>query len=385
MKITGYQTYIVPPRWGFIKITTDVGIDGWGEPCLEGRTHTVHACVDELMEYLVGKDPRDIELHWNYMHRSSFYRGGPIMMSALAGIDQALWDIKGKALDAPVYQLLGGKCRDKIQTYSWIGGDRPDDVVRMAQERKALGFNAVKMNGTEELNFIDEFSKVDALLDRVQSVRDAMGKDFGIGVDFHGRVHKAMAKVLMKELEPMHLMFVEEPVLAEHFESIHEIAKYGAIPIATGERMYSRWEFKTLLERGGVDIIQPDVCHCGGITELKKIASMAEAYDVALAPHCPLGPIALASSVHVDTTCQNAIIQEQSIGIHYNKGSDVLDYITNKEVFAFDQGYCHNIEGPGLGINIDEAFMQSQHELAKTQAKWRNPYWTNEDGSFAEW
>ena len=382
MKIIGFETYIVPPRWGFLKIITDEGIVGWGEPSLEGRTHTVHTCVEEMMEYLIGKDPRDIEMHWNYLHRSSFYRGGPIMMSALSGIDQALWDIKGKALGVPAYQLLGGKCREKIRTYSWIGGDRPGDVVRMAKEKVQQGFTAIKMNATEELNFIDNRSKVDALLDRVQSIRDAVGKDVGIGIDFHGRVHKPMAKILMRELEPMHPMFVEEVVLAEHLDSIHEIAQYGAIPIATGERMYSRWDFKTLLQRGGVDIIQPDVCHCGGISEMKKIASMAEAYDVALAPHCPLGPVALASSVHVDTTSQNAIIQEQSIGIHYNKGNDVLDYINNKEVFNFENGFCLNLEGDGLGVEINEEFMVEQ---GKKSPRWRNPHWKNEDGSFAEW
>lgn len=386
MKIISYETFIVAPRWGFLKIVTDEGIVGWGEPSLEGRTHTVHACVHEMMEYLIGKDPFDIELHWNYLHRSSFYRGGPVMMSALSGIDQALWDIKGKALGVPAYELIGGKCRNKIKTYSWIGGDRPDDVVNMAKDRAAKGFSAIKMNGTDELNFIDNFSKVDALLDRVQSLRDAMGKDFGIGIDFHGRVHKAMAKVMMRELEPMKPMFVEEPVLAEHFsESIHEIAQYGAIPIATGERLHTRWEFKELLKHGGVDIIQPDVCHCGGITELKKIASMAEAYDVALAPHCPLGPIALASSVHIDTTCQNAIIQEQSVGIHYNQGCDVLDYIKNKSVFEFEDGYCLNLQGHGLGVEIDEDVMREQDALAKTKPAWRNPHWVNEDGSFAEW
>ncbi len=386
MKIIGYETFIVAPRWGFLKIITDEGIVGWGEPCLEGRTHTVHTCVDEMMEYLIGKDPFDMELHWNYLHRSTFYRGGPVMMSALSGIDQALWDIKGKALGVPVYELTGGKCREKIRTYSWIGGDRPDDVVNMAKERAEQGFTAIKMNGTDELNFIDNYSKIDALLERVQSLRDVMGNDFGIGIDFHGRVHKPMAKILMRELEPMKPMFVEEPVLPEHFsESIHEIAQYGAIPIATGERLHSRWEFKELLKHGGVDIIQPDVCHCGGITELKKIASMAEAYDVALAPHCPLGAIALASSVHIDTTCQNAIIQEQSVGIHYNQGNDVLDYIKNKEVFLFDKGYCLNLEGDGLGIEIDEQFMREQSQKAQSLPAWRNPHWTHEDGSFAEW
>lgn len=382
MKIIGYETYIVPPRWGFLKIVTDEGIVGWGEPCLEGRTHTVHACVKELMEYLIGQDPRNIEDHWNVLYRSSFYRGGPIMMSALAGIDQALWDIKGKALNSPVYQLLGGKCRDKMRVYSWIGGDRPDDVARMAKVRLDLGFTAIKMNATEELNFIDDYSKVDAVLARVQAIRDATNKDFGIGIDFHGRVHKAMAKVLMKELAVFNPMFVEEPVLAEHFDCIHEIAQYGAIPIATGERMFSRWEFKSLLIHGGVDIIQPDVSHCGGITEMKKIANMAEAFDVALAPHCPLGPIALASCLQVDAVCLNAVIQEQSIGIHYNQQNDVLDYMLNKEVYHFKNGYCDLLTQAGLGIDVNEQFIQQQNSL---QTKWRNPIWRNKDGSFAEW
>lgn len=382
MKIIGYETYIVPPRWGFLKIMTDEGIVGWGESCLEGRTHTVHACVDELMEYLVGKDPRDIEDHWNVLYRASFYRGGPIMMSALAGIDQALWDIKGKALNTPVYQLLGGKCRDRMRMYSWIGGDRPDDVARMAKERLDLGFTAIKMNATEELNFIDDYSKVDAVLARVQAVRDATNRDFGIGIDFHGRVHKPMAKVLMRELAPFNPMFVEEPVLAEHLDAIKEIAQYGAIPIATGERMFSRWEFKSVLMRGGIDILQPDVSHCGGITELKKIANMAEAFDVALAPHCPLGPIALASSLHIDTVCLNAVIQEQSIGIHYNQDNDVLDYMHNKEVYHFKNGYCELLTEPGLGIQVNEEFLQNQR---LKDPKWRNPIWRNKDGSFAEW
>ncbi|ELR63186.1 Putative galactonate dehydratase protein [Photobacterium marinum] len=382
MKIVSFETFIVPPRWGFIKLVTDTGIVGWGEPVLEGRTHTVHAAVEELMDYVIGKDPRDIEDLWNVLYRASFYRGGPIMMSALSGIDQALWDIKGKDLGVPVYQLLGGKCRDEIRTYSWIGGDRPDDVASMAAQRMALGFTAIKMNGTEEMNYIDDHSKVDAVLERVQAVRDATHPDMGIGIDFHGRVHKAMAKVLMRELAPLRPMFVEEPVLPEHLDAIHEIAQYGAIPIATGERLLSRWDFKPLLQRGGIDIIQPDLSHAGGITEVRKIAAMAEAYDVALAPHCPLGPVALSSCIQIDAVALNAVIQEQSIGIHYNQGCDVLDYLKNKEVFTFKDGYCPLPAGPGLGVDIDEAYLR---EMAKVGHRWRNPVWRQRDGSFAEW
>ncbi|GKV64831.1 MULTISPECIES: galactonate dehydratase [unclassified Sporosarcina] len=382
MKITSFELFQVPPRWLFLKIETDVGIVGWGEPVVEGRAHTVKACVEELMEYLIGKDPMNIEDHWNKLYRSGFYRGGPILMSAISGIDQALWDIKGKFFNAPVYQLMGGACRDSIKVYSWIGGDRPSDVGVAAKSVADAGFTAVKMNGTEELQYIDTFEKVDQVLERVAAVREAAGKYIGIGIDFHGRVHKPMAKVLAKELEQFRPMFIEEPVLTENLEALKEIARHTAIPIATGERMYSRWDFKNILQDGYVDIIQPDLSHAGGITEVKKIAGMAEAYDVALAPHCPLGPIALAACLQVDATSHNAVIQEQSLGIHYNKGSDLLDYITDKSVFDYKDGYVAIPQGPGLGIEIDEDYVRQQ---AKIGHNWKNPVWRHKDGSIAEW
>ncbi|MGZ5191762.1 MAG: galactonate dehydratase, partial [Flavisolibacter sp.] len=318
MKIKSYELFQVPPRWLFLKIETDEGISGWGEPVIEGRAATVKTAVDELMENLMGKDPMHIEDHWNMMYRSGFYRGGAILMSAIAGIDQALWDIKGKFYNAPIYQLLGGKARNSIKVYSWIGGDRPSEVATAAKAMVSQGFKAVKMNATEELQYVDSYKKIEQAIERMAAVRDAVGNDVGIGVDFHGRVHKPMAKILAKELEPFHPMFIEEPVLPENNESLREIAQHVAIPIATGERMYSRWDFKKLLIDGYVDIIQPDLSHAGGITECKKIISMAEAFDVAAAPHCPLGPIALAACLQVDATCHNVFIQEQSLGIHYN-------------------------------------------------------------------
>ncbi len=230
-----------------------------------------------------------IEDHWNVMYRGGFYRGGPILMSAIAGIDQALWDIKGKYFNAPVYQLMGGKARDSIKVYSWIGGDRPADVANAAKAAQAAGFRAIKMNATEELQFIDSFDKITAALERVALVREVAGNELGIGIDFHGRVHKPMAKLLAKELEQFHPMFIEEPVLPENNEALRDIAQHTSIPIATGERMFSRWQYKNLLKDGYADIIQPDLSHAGGITECKKIISMAEAFDVAAAPHCPLG------------------------------------------------------------------------------------------------
>ena len=382
MKITKLTTYIVPPRWCFLKVETDEGIVGWGEPVVEGRAHTVAAAVAELADYVVGKDPRQVEDHWTVLYRGGFYRGGSVHMSALAGIDQALWDIKGKALGVPVYELLGGKVRDRIRVYSWIGGDRPGETAAQARERAARGFTAIKMNASEELQYVDTFDKVDRVLGNVAAVREAVGPHFGIGVDFHGRVHKPMAKVLFKELEPYRLMFIEEPVLSEHAECLREFATLANIPIALGERLFSRWDFKKILEGGYVDIIQPDPSHAGGITETRKIAHMAEAYDVALALHCPLGPIALAVNLQLDAGCYNAFIQEQSLGIHYNQGNDLLDYIKNPEVFDYANGYVKIPDGPGLGIEVNEDYVIEQ---AAVGHRWRNPVWRHADGSFAEW
>lgn len=382
MKIISLTTYIVPPRWLFLKIETDAGVTGWGEPVVEGRALTVEAAVKELGDYLIGKDPRLIEDHWTVMHRGGFYRGGPILMSAIAGIDQALWDIKGKALGVPVHELLGGKLRDTIKVYSWIGGDRPAEVAAGAKEMVARGFLALKMNGTEELQIVDSHDKIDAAVERVAMVREAVGPNIGIAVDFHGRVHRPMARMLVKELEPYRLMFIEEPVLSENREALKEIAALGSTPIALGERLYSRWDFKSVFEEGVVDIIQPDLSHAGGITECRKIAAMAEAYDVAVAPHCPLGPIALAACLQLDAVSYNCFIQEQSLGIHYNAANDLLDYAANKDVFRYEDGYVAIPDGPGLGVEIDEDYVK---ERAREGHRWRNPVWRHKDGSFAEW
>ncbi|ALC81811.1 MULTISPECIES: galactonate dehydratase [Bacillus] len=382
MKITNYELFQIPPRWLFLKIDTDEGITGWGEPVVEGRAATVKTAVEELMEYLIDKDPLSIEDHWNVMYRSGFYRGGPILMSAISGIDQALWDIKGKYYGQPVHQLLGGKARESIKVYSWIGGDRPYDVGNNAKEVVERGFKAVKMNGTEELQYVDSHEKVEQVIERVAAVREAVCPYVGIGIDFHGRVHKPMAKILAKEIESFRPMFIEEPVLPENNEALREIASLVSTPIATGERMYSKWDFKRLLVDGYVDIIQPDLSHAGGITECKKILSMAEAFDVAAAPHCPLGPIALAACLQVDATCHNAFIQEQSLDIHYNQGSDLLDYIMEKNVFTYKDGYVKIPNGPGLGIEINESHVR---KMADISHNWHNPVWRHKDGSVAEW
>lgn len=382
MKITKMNLYTVPPRWLFLEIETDEGITGWGEPVVEGRASIVKTAVEDFSDYLIGKDPMKIEDHWQAMYRGGFYRGGPEVMSAIAGIDQALWDIKGKYYNAPVYDLLGGKCRDKLKVYSWVGGDRPSDLLNGIQVLKDSGCTAIKMNGTEEMHYVDDFSKIEEVANRIAQVREKFGYEIGIGVDFHGRVHKTMAKVLARELDQFKLMFIEEPVMVQNNEALREIVKHTSTPIATGERMFSRWDYKNLFMDGYVDIIQPDVSHAGGISEVKKIVSMEEAFDVAVAPHCPLGPIALAACVQIDACTPNAFIQEQSLGIHYNKGGDLLDYIENKDMFQFENGFIQIPEGPGLGVVVNK---EKVLEAAKIGHNWKNPVWRNYDGTIAEW
>lgn len=383
MKITGLETFLVPPRWLFLKITTDEGIAGWGEPVVEGRAATTAAAVRELEGYLVGQDPLRTEFLWQTMYRCAFYRGGPVLMSAISGVDQALWDIKGKALGVPVYELMGGLCRDRLKMYSWIHGDTPEELAAQAVEKRSMGYTALKLTPFEApMHFIDSFEKVEGTVKKLAAIRDAVGFTMDVAIDFHGRVHKPMAKVLAKELDPFKLMFIEEPVLPENLDALREIAKYTSAPIATGERMFSRWDFKRILEAGIVDIVQPDLSHAGGLSECRRIAAQAEAYDVAVAPHCPLGPIALASCIQLDCCTPNAFIQEQSLGIHYNKGNGLLDYIKNPSVFHYEGGFVAPPKEPGLGIEINEEIVR---RAAKAGHDWKSPVWRNEDGTPAEW
>ncbi|TGB79174.1 MULTISPECIES: galactonate dehydratase [unclassified Escherichia] len=382
MKITNITTYRLPPRWMFLKVETDEGVVGWGEPVIEGRARTVEAAVHELGDYLIGQDPSRLNDLWQVMYRGGFYRGGPILMSAIAGIDQALWDIKGKVLNAPVSQLLGGPVRDKIKAYSWVGGDRPADVISGIQTLREIGFDTFKLNGCEELAQVDNSRAIDAAVNTVAQIREAFGNEIEFGLDFHGRVSAPMAKVLIKELEPYRPLFIEEPVLAEQAEYYPKLAAATHIPIAAGERMFSRFDFKRVLEAGGISILQPDLSHAGGISECYKIASMAEAYDVMIAPHCPLGPIALAACLHIDFVSWNAVFQEQSMGIHYNKGAELLDFVKNKEDFNMVGGYFKLLTKPGLGVDIDE---EKVINFSKNAPDWRNPLWRHNDGSVAEW
>lgn len=382
MKITQLTTFIVPPRWCFLKVETDEGVTGWGEPVVEGRAHTVAAAVEELSDYLIGKDPRNIEDIWTVLYRGGFYRGGAVHMSALAGIDQALWDIKGKALGVPVYELLGGRVRDRMKTYCWVGGDRPADVIAQIRARMALGFDTFKMNACEEMGLLEGSRGIDAAVARAAEIRAVFGDSIEFGLDFHGRVGWPMSRVLIRELEPFRPLFIEEPVLAEQAEYYPKLAEQTPIPLAAGERMFSRFEFKRVLQAGGLSILQPDLSHAGGISECVRIAGMAEAWDVALAPHCPLGPLALAACLHVDFVSWNAVLQEQSMGIHYNADGELLDYVRNKEAFDLEDGSIMAFQLPGLGVDIDE---ERVIESSLRARDWRNPLWRHADGSVAEW
>jgi galactonate dehydratase len=380
-RVSNYELYSVPPRWVFVKLETTAGITGWGEPVLEGRSRTMLAAVSELLDtYVVGENPLRIRDHWQTMYRGGFYRGGPVLMSAIAGIDQALWDIKGKRYEAPVHELLGGRVRDRIRYYRWVGGDRPSAVADNASELVCQGVTALKMNATAEFERIETPASVSEVGDRLAAVRDAVGSEVNVAVDFHGRVAKPMVPRLVEVLEPHEPMFIEEPVLPEHNDALPAVAGSTAVPIATGERMFSRWDFKSVLEQGTVDIIQPDPSHAGGITEVTKIASMAEAYDVSVAPHCPLGPVALAAALQIDAVSQTAIIQESSLGIHYNDATDVTDYLVEDDVFDPSDGFLRIPEQPGLGVAVDEERLRAADE-----PDWHNPVWRHEDGSVAEW
>jgi len=381
--VEDYELFVIPPRWMVLKIESKKGLVGWGEPIIEGRTQTTYAAVKELMDnYVLGKDPSRIEDIWQVLYRGGFYRGGPILMSALSGIDQALWDIKGKSFGVPIYELLGGAVRDKIKTYSWIAGDKPHNAAEDAIEKAKQGYTAFKMNVAGKLGYLDPPSKAKEIADRVESVREAIGQEFDIAVDFHGRVSKAALSRIVKKIEPFHPLFIEEPLIYSQPEELSKLKSKTDIPIALGERLYSRLDILPYLEERAVDILQPDLSHAGGITECHKIATMAEAYDVGIAFHCPLGPIALSACLQVDAVTRNAFIQEQSLGIHYNENIDFSDYIKNPEHLFQEKGYLKIPEKPGLGVEIDE---ESLLEVDNSGKNWKNPVWRRDDGSLAEW
>ncbi len=368
VKITKLETFLVKPRWIFLKIHTNVGVYGLGEPLLEGRALTIQTAIKEIEPYLIGKDPRNVVHHWQAIYRHAFYRGGPILTSALSGIDQALWDIKGKLLNVPVYELLGGPTRDRVRVYG-----RASTAEQMKQQ-KAAGFTVIKTGVAKKAhaNIVENPRFIKYAIDNFASLRDAGGDDMDIGIDFHGSISPQTAKILIKELEVYQPMFVEEPCQCQNVDTMVDIARGTHIPIATGERIFTKWGFREILEKGAASIIQPDLCHAGGITEGRNIAGMAEAYYVPIAPHNPMGPISLAVGLQLAASIPNFLVQEQvSLGEGYLKNPFKLQ----------KDGTVLVPKGPGLGIELDEALMAD-----KIGHDWRNPETYNPlDGSVVDW
>lgn len=368
VKITRLETFLVKPRWIFLKIHTNVGVVGLGEPLLEGRALTIQTAIKELEPYLIGKDPRNIVHHWQAIYRHAFYRGGPILTSALSGVDHALWDIKGKLLNVPVYELLGGPTRDRVRVYG-----RASSAEQMKQQ-KSLGFTVIKTGVAKKTHasIVENPKFIKHAIDNFASLRDAGGPEMDIAIDFHGSIPPQTSKLLIKELETYQPMFIEEPCQPQNVDTLVDIARGTHIPIATGERLFTKWGFREILEKGAASIIQPDLCHAGGITEGRIIAGMAEAYYVPIAPHNPMGPISLAVGLQLAASVPNFLVQEQvSLGEGYLKVP-----------FKLEKDGCVLIpRGPGLGIELDEAKME-----AMKGHNWTNPETYSElDGSVVDW
>lgn len=379
--IARVETFLVRPRWLFVRVETDDGIVGWGEATCEGRSATVRAAVEELAELLIGTDALRIEDHWQVLTKGSFYRGGAILASAVAGLDQALWDIAGKYWGAPVHMLLGGPVRDRIRVYGWVGGDEPSEVRDAIGAAVASGLTAVKMNASGRISPMASVAELDGVIARVAAAREILGDRRDVAVDFHGRFSVASARRVAPLLEPYRPFFLEEPTVPENQHVIERMVASTTTPIATGERLYSRQEFLPVLQ-AGVAVVQPDLSHAGGITEVRKIAALAETFDAFVAPHCPLGPLALASCLQVGFATANHLIQEQSLGIHYNTDADLFDYLVDTAPLQHRDGYIERFTAPGLGIEIDEAAVR---RAAADGHAWRGPLWRQPTGEFAEW
>jgi galactonate dehydratase len=368
VKITKLETFLVKPRWIFLKVHTDAGVVGLGEPLLEGRSLTIQTAIKEIEPYLIGKDPREVVHHWQAIYRHAFYRGGPILTSALSGIDQALWDIKGKLLNVPVYELFGGPTRDRVRIYG-----RASNAEDM-KKRVAEGYTVIKTGVAKErpARAVDNPKFIRYAVENFASLREAGGETMDIGIDFHGAIPPQTAKVLIKELEPYQPMFIEEPCQAQNVDVLVDIARGTHLPIATGERIFTKWGFREILEKGAASILQPDLCHAGGITEGRIIAGMAEAYYAVIAPHNPMGPISLAAGLQLAASIPNFLVQEQvSLGEGYLK-----------EPFKLQpDGTVMVPTKPGLGVELDE------NKLAdKIGHDWKNPETYDPlDGSVVDW
>ncbi|MBI5693862.1 MAG: galactonate dehydratase [Verrucomicrobia bacterium] len=372
MRLTRLETLHLRPRWLVVRLHTDTGLVGLGEATLEGRSLAVEAALGEMGRWLIGQDPRRIEYIWQHLYRGGFYRLGPVLCSALSGIDQALWDLLGKHLATPVHQLLGGAVRDRIRLYGWVNvtttGDYIESAARLAAEQH---FTAFKCTITDAMRPLESRARITEAAERFHALRQRLGDAIDIGVDLHGRCTPAVSRQIAHLLEPDHPLFLEEPVLGDDPAALRDLAAATRVPLATGERLYTRWQFQDLVAQRAVAVVQPDVAHAGGISELRRIAAAAEAREIAFAPHCPLGPVALAACLQLAAATPNFLCQE-----HVTLGETLLT-----EPFVVRDGFVAVPTGPGLGIALDEAKVATQ----RFDGKWDAPIWHHADGGLAEW
>jgi len=352
-------------------VETDSGVFGWGE-ALGDKAHVVAEAVKSYAHHLEGEDPRKIVHHWQSMFRGAFWRGGPTLCAAISGIEIALWDILGKSLGVPVYQLLGGPTRGRIRMYTRPRGSTPEELAASASEVVSRGFTAMKFCPFDRVHLVDHYSVVEEAAGKVAAVRGAVGSGVDIMLDFHGRVSPAIAMAMEEAMRPYHPFFIEEPVLPENVEALARVARQFKTPVATGERLFTKWAFREVLEKGAAAIVQPDPCICGGILESVHIASMAECHYAAMAPHNPYGPINLAAALQIDACIPNFLVQEY---VHLGEG-----YLRNP--FKVEEGYIALPTGPGLGIDVDEEYLVSIPLTPQRDVGiWRH----EDDGSVADW
>ena len=345
MKITSLKVTPIRSRGLLLQIHTDEGLTGCGSPINYEHGRTVERAILDMSEYLVGRDPRQLEDHWQSLFRSSYSRQMPLLLSALSGIDMACLDILGKSLDAPVWRLLGGSCRDRFRVYGSAGGKSPEDYAESARKTVEAGFTALKITPfPEPVRYIDSPACIDRVVARIAAVRDAVGPEVDMALDFHRAVSPPMAKLILREIEPLRPMFVEEPTHPENVDALLEITRSTPIPIATGERNTTRWGFREIVEKEAAAVLQPDIRHCGGILERRKIASLAEIHYIALAPHSAADPVGVAASIQAMASTPNFLIQEYG-------GGNGEGLFTEPLVFA--DGFLELPQGPGLGFEID--------------------------------
>jgi len=379
MKIARIEQFFPRNRTRLVKITTDSGLIGWGETTLEGKPKSTHAAVDELTDYLLGKDPLRIEHHWQHIYRSAFFRGGPVLMTALSGIDQALWDIAGKQFGVPVYQLLGGAVRNRIRVYAhWGIHDLTESSLEVARTRldwlRQRGYTAFKAGPGGMWRAHEPPAVIDAFVKRAYLMREWVGPEVELAFDFHGKMTPALAIEICHELKGMRPMFVEEPVPQENVLALKQVSDHVTFPIATGERLLTRWGFREVCELHAVAYLQPDPSHVGGISELKKVANLAEIYYMHLMPHCAIGPVALAAAMQVDAVVPNFLIQEQ---VDASLGDGLL-----RQPWQVRDGHIDLPLRPGLGFEVDEREVE-QHRSYEEELG--GEFYHPQDQSIADW